>query len=108
MSVFSSFPAITHGCSCILCPEADLRRLHKSRVCGWGTALYLQVIKPPVRSIEKVLTCYGGDVSRLLDGENQRSEGFFYPSDLQSKLHLGRLAIASLMVTHTAALCLPA
>jgi hypothetical protein len=32
---------------------------------------FLQAIKPPARSIEKALTCYGGDVSRLLDGEEQ-------------------------------------
>jgi hypothetical protein len=33
----------------------------------------LQAIKPPVRAIEKALTCYEGDVSRLLDGEGNQS-----------------------------------
>ncbi len=33
-----------------------------------GTGL-AQALKPPARAIEKALTCYGGDVSRLLDGQ---------------------------------------
>jgi hypothetical protein len=33
----------------------------------------MQAIKPPVRAIEKALTCYEGDVSRLLDGEGNLS-----------------------------------